>query len=525
MKKKTIAKVDELSDGEMKKINIGEESILLVRIDDEFYAIGGECTHYGAPLEQGMLHDGKIRCPWHQACFEATSGDLEEPPALDALSKYEVNVEGEDIVLHFPEEIKTQRVSEMANYDQERDNRIFIILGAGSAGNAAAEKLRQLGYEGRVIMITREDSLPYDRTMLSKIYLGEGMNETPLLRSEEFYQKHDIEIFTDREATNIDTSRNEVGFEDENPQSYDKLLIATGGEPRTLNIPGSDLENVYTLRSIDDADQINKTVEESTKVTIVGASFIGMETASSLTQRGLDVTIIAPESIPFENTLGEEIGQMYKDMHEENGVTFELETTVEKFEGGDKVQSVILDDGTELETDFVIMGVGVEPATDFIEDFDKNSDGSLSVDETLELGIDVYAAGDIVTFPDWRTGEDIRIEHWRLAQQHGRLAADNMVGKDVVYSSVPFFWTRHYETSLQYVGHVTDWDEIIYEGDPAERDFVAYYVKDDQILAAAGFNNAHKMLVIAELMQEGEMPSRGELETESFNLSDRLENI
>ncbi len=520
LEEKVVAKVDELSDGGMKKVECGEKEILLVKLDGEFHALGPECSHYGAPLEEGVLNEGRIRCPWHQACFDAVSGDIEEPPALDAISDFETKVKGEDVVVVLPEEVEYTRVTDMVSYNPGKDDRTFLVLGAGSAGNAAAETLRQSGYEGRIVMVTREENLPYDRPDLSKRYLKERVKQSPTLRSKEFYDRHDIEVLKGKEAVEVDFSDKIVVFEEGQELEYDKLLLATGGRPRRLS--GSDLDRIFTLRTVEDANRINDAAEDSTRVLIVGASFIGMETAASLKESGLSVTVVAPESTPFERTLGKEVGQMFEEMHKEKGVNFRLGQKIERFEGEEKIESAVLEGGEEVKTDFVIAGIGVEPATGFLEDDDLNSDGSLSVDFNLRFKEDVYAAGDIARFPDWRTDDEIRIEHWRLAQQHGRIAAKNMTGDDADYSSIPFFWTRQFETSLQYVGYVEEWDEVIFDGDPSSRDFVGYYEKDGMILAAAGLGNSAKMVAIAELMQMDEMPSPEEIKTGSTDITGKL---
>jgi len=516
---KIVARIDDLQDGEMKEVSIGEKSILLVRVKGEFHAIGSQCSHHGAPLVQGVLSGSRVRCPWHQACFDVVTGDLQEPPALDGLPHFDVRVEGENVIVKVPEDIKDQRTLPMAQYDPRVDSRSFVIIGAGAAGNAAAEALRRDGFQGRVIMVTRESHLPYDRPQLSKGYLKQDRPGSATLRPRKFYIDHGIEILTNRVVTRVDASNKAIVFNDGSSLNWDKLLLATGSRPRRPNVPGAELQGIFTLRGLNDADQIKAAVEKASRAVVIGASFIGMETAASMTEWGLSVTIVARESIPFERTLGKEIGWMYQRIHEENGVSFKLDTGVSRFEGAHKVRAVVLDNGDRLKADFVVVGIGVQPVTDFLKGVRVNPDGSVLVDKHLCIAEDLYAAGDIATFVDWRTEERIRIEHWRVAEQHGCVAAHNMIGKDIEFHGIPFFWTGQFGISVRYVGHVTEWDEIIFHGDPSRRKFVAFYVKHDQVLAAAGCGHDMKMAAIAELMRMNRIPSPKELRGSPMNLA------
>jgi NADPH-dependent 2,4-dienoyl-CoA reductase/sulfur reductase-like enzyme/nitrite reductase/ring-hydroxylating ferredoxin subunit len=517
-----VAEVDDLQDGEMKEVNIGEHSVLLVRVDGEFHAIGSKCTHYGGPLAEGVLNEHRVRCPWHQACFDVVTGDLEEPPALDALPHFHVRVEGGNVIVSVPEDAEDRRIPTMTRRSPDADSRVFVIIGTGGAGNAAAEALRQDGFQGRIVMVTRESRLPYDRTNLSKGYLKSDESDPARLRSEEFYAGYDIEILTEQEVVRIDASDKTVVFHDSSSLEYDKLLLATGSIPRRLDVPGASLENIFTLRNPDDANRIKAAAEKGSRVVVIGASFIGMEAAASLIGRDLSVTIVATESVPFERTLGKKIGRMYKELHEENGVSLKLGTRVARFDGDEKVQKVVLENGDVLEADFVLLGIGVQPATGFLKGFQLNSDDSVSVDKHFRVTEDIYAAGDIASFIDWRTGENIRIEHWRLAEQHGRIAAHNMAGREAEYRSVPFFWTNQLGVNLRYVGHITNWDEIIFQGDPAARDFAAFYVKQGKVLAVAGCGSQVKMPAVAELMRIDQMPEPEELRGGSMDLEQRL---
>jgi NADPH-dependent 2,4-dienoyl-CoA reductase/sulfur reductase-like enzyme/nitrite reductase/ring-hydroxylating ferredoxin subunit len=523
MKKIKIGNSDILKDGEMKAVEIGGENILLSRIDGKFYGTAAFCTHYGASLEEGVLSGERIVCPWHHACFHAKTGDLQEPPARDALPHFDITVEGDEIFVNLPEKVELSRTPQMVKMDHQKDKRIFVILGGGAAGNAAAQSLRENGYIGRLIMISYEDRLPYDRPNLSKDYLkGEAEAEWMPLRSADFYRDYGIGLHLNQRVIEVNIPTNLILMENQQDINYDKLLIVTGGIPRIPEIPGIDLNNIFTLRSYDDSDAIIKAAESASRAVILGASFIGMETADSLRHRGLSVTVVAPENVPFENIFGEEVGNMFLEAHRENGVAFHLGQTVKKFEGENKVRAVLLENGKRLETDLVIVGIGVRPATEVIKGLKINGDGSLSVDKYFQVNENVYAAGDIARFNYWRTGEDVRIEHWRVAEQTGRLAGANMAGKNQEYQGVPFFWTAQAGFNFRYIGHARNCDDIIVDGDIKAKQFIAYYIKNKMISAAAGINRDQEIAAIEELMRRNLMPSPEDLRKKKIDLLDLI---
>jgi len=331
------------------------------------------------------------------------------------------------------------------------------------------------------------------------------------LRAEEFYTEHDIGLLCEHEVTRVNADAKTLTFSSGDTLAYDALLVATGGSARRLNIPGSDLKNICLLRSFSDADSVIETAGRSKRVVVVGSSFIGMEAAASLRQRGLDVTVVAPSREPFESTLGPEVGALFRRVHEERGVKFNLGSVVYRFEGTNNVEAVTLEGGERIEADMVLVGVGVHPATGFLDGVTLNEDGGVLVDAHMRAADSLYAAGDIASFPDPRTGERVRIEHWRTAQQQGRVAAHNMAGRRTAFDGVPFFWTRQFDTGLLYVGHASRWDEIIYTGDVAAQDFIAFYVKDGRALAAAGVNRDRDMAALEELFRLNLMPEADEL--------------
>ncbi len=527
----TVAQTGDLQNGEMKQVQVGETDVLLAKIDGDFYATHLYCTHLGANLSDGVLVGQQVMCPFHHACFDLTSGRYTEPPAIDDLPSFEVRVEGDDVIVSVPDDAPEEVTPAMADVGSS-DGRRFVILGAGAAGGIAAETLRELGFGGQITIVNREDKLFYDRTQLSKGYLASD-SETPTLRDASFYQQRDIDFRTGSAVQHVSLGDSQVTLENGNSIDYDALLIATGSTPKTPPIDGLQddevADKVYSLRTPRDADQIIAAAKAGDKAVLIGASFIAMECASALHDRDVEVTIVAPEEVPFGSLFGEAVGKMLQQKHEAEGTTFQLGVQANKIEQSANSSSgglsVTLDDDTTLDADFVVLGVGVRPLTDFL-DLDKNDDGSISVDANLRLqqtaGAPVFAAGDIAEFPDKYSGGRVRIEHWRLAQQHGRVAAQNMIaatsndngsqtgGASVsmqTFDKVPFFWSKQPGFNLRYVGHVEDFDDVIIDGDVDKPEFIAFYVKDGAIRAAVGAKRDTEMVAVNEAMRLGRVPS------------------
>ncbi|MGL5873783.1 MAG: FAD-dependent oxidoreductase [Xenococcaceae cyanobacterium] len=528
----TVARVGDLQNGQMRQVKVGDTDVLLVKINNQFHATGAYCTHYQAPLAKGVLSGDRVVCPWHNACFNTVTGEQLEPPGLGALSCYQVRIEDDNVIVSIAEDEATMRstlkqmtkLPPMAKYDPSLDGRTFVILGAGAAGAHAAETLRIAGYQGRIVMVTQDDRLPYDRTWLSKDYFLDKVSQEDMpLRSADFYPEHDIEVLLNKQVVKVEAVAKTIIFADGETIKYNSLLVATGGKARQLDVPGKELKNIFTLRSFSDTDRIKAAAKTRSRAVVIGSSFIGMEAASALTQQGLTVTVVSPDALPFKKILGEEIGQIFQQVHQENGVSFRLERKVIRFEGSDKVEAVILDNDERIETDLVVVGIGVQPATEFLEGVGLDpKDLSVPVNKHLEAADSLYAAGDIARYPDWITGKMIRIEHWRIAAQHGRIAAYNMAGKACQFKGVPVFWTMQFKFPLRYVGHAEEWDEIIVNGDLHQREFIAFYVKGDRVLAAASSKRDTETAAIYELMRQGSVPSPEVLRNNSLDLVSML---
>ncbi|XP_068680772.1 apoptosis-inducing factor 3-like isoform X2 [Montipora foliosa] len=512
----TVGQYDScLQDDNMKTIDIGESGkALLVRENGQYFAVGHKCTHYGAPLNTGHLSNGRVRCPWHGACFNIRTGDIEDFPGLDSIPKFEVVIKNDNVIVRaHPEQLVShKRVKRMVKADTSYDKRVFVIIGGGGAAMKGAETLREEGFKGKVVMVTKESHLPYDRPLLSKKLTASA--DAIKLRSEEYLKDFDIEFLHGVEATALNANEKTVTLSNGSLLNYDHVLIATGGKPRSLNLPGSDLENVLLLRSPDDANKIADVVPGK-NVVIIGTSFIGMELASNFSDKAASVTCVGRSSIPFANVLGEKIGTMLKKVHESKGVKFITDAAVTEFKGKNgMLTTVCFDNGTEVLADICVQGVGVIPSTDFLKNsgVPLSSRGDVIVDKYMKACEGVFAAGDIAHFPlKMLNGDKVSIGHWQISHKHGLTAARNMLGQKEEINTIPFFWTSQYGKSIRYCGHAHSFDDVIIDGDVDEQKFTAYYVKGDCILAVATMGPGNAAAKAANEMFDGKMPSATEI--------------
>jgi NADPH-dependent 2,4-dienoyl-CoA reductase/sulfur reductase-like enzyme/nitrite reductase/ring-hydroxylating ferredoxin subunit len=519
-----VTTMEELERQTKMQVNAGDTEILLISIQGRVHALAAHCPHQHAPLVDGVIHGDRLVCPWHQAVFQIDSGDLLEPPALDALPSYPVQIENGDVFVELPEEPPVLHQPELTKPERSASDRLIVIVGGGAAGTTAAQELRRSGFDGRVVLISADERAPYDRTHCSKAYLsGQAPAEWMPLKPPEFFTDAGIERVT-ATISHIDAHSRTVHLPGGSLLEADGLLIATGSSATQLPIPGADAGGVYTLRTWDDADAIAATADQAEHAVVFGASFIAMEVAASLVERGLaSVTVVAPEQVPFANVLGERVGEWLRRLHERNGVQFQLGRTPKQVFGQDTVTEVELDNGSRFAADLVVIGVGVEPSTAAIEGLELREDGSLLTDELLRAAPGVYAAGDIATFPDWRSGELTRIEHWRTASQQGMIAGRNLAGAAQPFRAVPFFWTMQHGTPIGYVGHAPSWDEEIEHGEVTDGDFLLYLIANDRVAAAVGAGSwGAELPALHELMQLGREPSVEALRKGEINLVERL---
>jgi NADPH-dependent 2,4-dienoyl-CoA reductase/sulfur reductase-like enzyme/nitrite reductase/ring-hydroxylating ferredoxin subunit len=458
------------------------EPVLLARLGDDFVAIGATCTHYGGPLAEGVIVDDTVRCPWHHACFSLRTGEALRAPALSPVPRWEVERRGDQVVVTRKVERDPLAPTYPVRLDPARMPRTVVIVGAGGAGTAAAEMLRRCGFSGAVTIVDVDPDSPYDRPNLSKDYLaGSAPEEWIPLRPPDFYAEHHIDIVRAR-ATRLDVAGRTLEVEGHAPLSFDALLLATGADPIHLPIPGSDQPHVHYLRSLGDSRAIVAAAANAKRAVVIGASFIGLEVAASLRARSLEVHVVAPDSLPLERVLGRELGTFVKALHEEKGVVFHLGRKPQRVLG----DRVVLDDGSTLEADLVVIGVGVRPRLDLAERAGLTLDRGVSVNEHLETSArGIYAAGDIARWPDPHTGERIRVEHWVVALRMGQTAARNMLGAGERFALVPFFWSAHYDVSINYVGHADQWDALKVEGDASKRDVAVRFERGGRLLALA----------------------------------------
>jgi 3-phenylpropionate/trans-cinnamate dioxygenase ferredoxin reductase component len=369
-------------------------------------------------------------------------------------------------------------------------DRTFVIVGASLAGAKAAETLRAEGFDERVVLIGDEDERPYERPPLSKDYLrGEAERATVYVHPEGFYAEHDIELRLGRSAVSLNAAGSELTLDNGERVRYDQLLLATGAEPRRLSIPGGDLDGVLYLRSVADSDALRARLDRGGAVVVIGAGWIGAEVAASARQRGLEVTVIDPLTVPLERVLGTEVGAVYRDLHLDHGVQMLHGTAVEAFEGDTAVQRVRTIDGRELECDFVVVGVGVHPRTGLAAQAGLAVDNGILVDEHLQTSAPgVFAAGDVANAHHPFYGEPVRVEHWANALHQGPVAARAMLGQSAVYDRLPYFFSDQYDVGMEYTGLARTWDRVIFRGDPATREFIAFWLSGNRVVAGMNVN-------------------------------------
>ncbi|HYU52964.1 MAG TPA: FAD-dependent oxidoreductase [Gemmatimonadaceae bacterium] len=479
------------------------EPVVLVHVEPNWFAVGGKCTHYGAPLGQGVLVSETIRCPWHHACFELRNGAASHAPALTDLATYDVAVENDVarvIRKRDAGQVKGEtyrprgsRAPEQVLFDAQPATgpKSVVIIGAGAAGNACAEMLRREAYRGPVTVIDPDPDAPYDRPNLSKDYMaGDAPEEWLPLHPREFYQAQRIEILSGVAAKTVDVKSKTVHLSDGSSREYGCLLIANGASPIRLEIPGG--ERILYLRTLRDCRTIIEKLKAAKNAVVIGASFIGLEVAASFVKRGLHVSVVAPETLPLEQVLGTELGTLIKNVHEQHGVTFYLGRKVDAVEE----RSVVLDDGTRLDADLVTAGIGVRPNLQLAESAGLTLDNGLAVNEFLETSAsDVFAAGDVARWPDAYSDARLRIEHWVVAERQGQVVARNMLGNRDRFDDIPFFWSAHYDKlSIRYTGHVDHWDQTRIDGDIMKMDCAVSYFVGGRKLAMATINRDRQNL-------------------------------
>jgi NADPH-dependent 2,4-dienoyl-CoA reductase/sulfur reductase-like enzyme/nitrite reductase/ring-hydroxylating ferredoxin subunit len=471
------------------------EAVLVARSGGELFAVGASCTHYGGALVDGIIVGDTVRCPLHHACFSLRSGEAVRAPALNPVACFDVEQRDGKLFVLGKREPATKR-------SPAKNPASVVIVGAGAAGNAAAEMLRREAYSGPITLLGEEPTPPCDMPNLSKDYLaGTAPEEWIPLRGAEFYEEQKIALRTSARVERIDVAAHRVVLTGGEAIPYGALLLATGARPNRLSVPGADLPHVFTLRSLNDSRAIIARCGSAKRAVVIGASFIGLEVAASLRARGLEVHVVAPEARPLERVMGPELGDFIRGLHEEHGVVFHLSDGVTSIDAA----KVTLKTGSSLEADLVVTGIGVRPNLQLCEAAGLSIDRGVLVDEHLRTSAaDVWAAGDIARWPDPRTKERIRVEHWVVAERHGQIAARNILGQNVVCDVVPFFWSQHYDVAVDYVGHAARWDRIERSGDLGARTATFTFRQGELTLAVATIGRNRESLQAEHALETGD---------------------
>lgn len=498
--KKAVAKVHEIKEGELRMVEINGEEVLLTKSKGEICACGNSCSHYGAPLSDGWIEEDRIVCPWHYAKFDPTSGERQTPPALDDLPRWETEVVDGELFLG------AKQTPEIPIPSGD-DPRTILIVGGGAAGQAAAETLRREGFAGKIILISAEDELPYDRTALSKGMLsGEADPALLPLRNKNFYERLKIDLKLGQRVQAIDPAKKELSLEGGEKLVGDLILLATGSRPRRLSIPGADSEGVHLIRTLKDAKLLARSLGEVKRVSIIGAGFISLEAAANLRERGVEVDVVAPEKTPLERVFGAEAGTRIEEIHRKQGVRFHLGAGVTGIERRSDGYRLKLDGRSGLDTDLIIMAVGVDPLVDYLHGTSLKAENGIAVNEHFETSAPgVFAVGDIARFP-YAAGEnrgETRSEHWINAQMQGVHAARAMLGSKQPFDEVPLFWSKQYGYSFKFAGYLEKYDQTVIHGSLAEDSWIAGYYRNGRLRAVSGFGKGKAIYQLRGVIGRG----------------------
>jgi NADPH-dependent 2,4-dienoyl-CoA reductase/sulfur reductase-like enzyme/nitrite reductase/ring-hydroxylating ferredoxin subunit len=494
-------KFDELAESEPLLGHFDGEPVILVRQGEQVFATSAVCTHYSGPLAEGLVVGETIRCPWHHARFDLRTGEATGAPALSPVPCFNVvrhdnmvTLDGKRTVdFHVPCKLNPSSI---------------VIVGAGAAGAACADMLRAKGYSRPITLAGDEEPGPVDRPNLSKDFLAGTAGEDWIpLRTREYYESINVDLVTSDPAVRIDPADRKVSLRSGRTLSYGALLLATGAEPRSLAIVGADLPHVYKLRTLADSNAIIARAQQARKCAVIGCGFIGLEVAASLRHRGLEVSVIAQDSIPLGKILGPELGSFIQRLHEQHGVRFLMNTTPRAIHA-DRVE---LNDGHSVEADLVVLGVGVAPRTALAEAAGIETQNGVIVDETLQTSsANVFAAGDMARYPEPVSGEPARIEHWVVAERQGQAAARSMLGIGGAYRDTPFFWSQHYDIAIAYVGHAASWDTCEIKGDLEKHDACAIYRRKGKTIAVATIGRDQLSLRVEAAMEQNDVQDRAQ---------------
>ncbi|KAB0676551.1 FAD-dependent oxidoreductase [Aureimonas leprariae] len=508
--KHDVCALAELDDGRLVEAEAGGVKLLLSRDGDAVNAVGASCPHKGAALKDGVRVGNRVICPWHHAMFDLASGDHLEPPGHKCLARFAASAENGRVTVEVPEGVGEHRPEVEPDARRRGGDAVFLIVGAGAAGFACAEELAKGGFDGRIVLISPEAEPPYDRTDLSKTYLnGKWPDDKLPMASPGELEALGIETVVGV-VERVDADRREVRFADGRTMGFAKCFVAPGSDAARLKLPNADLPNVLTLRSHADGRRVKAAVDAANHVVVIGAGFIGLEAASQLAGMGKRVSVVAKDRLPFARQFGEAVAGQIARRHADEGVALHCRAEVEslKAEGG-RVVAVKLKSGQEIETDLVLVSIGAAPRTELV---DPDAGKGLEVDALLAFRPDVHLGGDIAAVPVPGQPKPLRIEHWRVAEQHGRQAARAMLGQAEPFRSVPFFWSGQYDR-ISYVGHATSTDEVHIAGDLDGGSYTAFYVERGRVTAALGRGEDDRTPALHAVMLADPTPARERLES------------
>uniref|UniRef100_A0A8C5CFG0 AIF family member 3 n=1 Tax=Gadus morhua TaxID=8049 RepID=A0A8C5CFG0_GADMO len=502
----------------MREVDVGSGRALLIKEHGEFSAIAHKCPHYGAPLVKGVLSKGHIRCPWHGACFNIASGELEDFPGLDSLATFQVRVEKDKVIIRANKQaLQAQKRSKpmsrcSAVINSNTGFSHVLIIGSGPAGLVCAETLRQEGFTDRIVMVTADRHPPYDRPKLSKVSLTQSVQDDSFTSCLYIVDdpRHTMSqhVAPDLQVAVVDVKMRAVTFVDGSRMEYRKLFIATGSRPRPMSYQGMDVANVFHLGTPDDANSIARLANNRNAV-VVGTSFIGMEVAAALTDKAHSVSIIGIESIPFKKALGEKVGKAIMKLFEANRVKFYMLNEVSEMKGqhGEVFPKTLL---------LWVLSPGSVPASGFLKQsgIHMDSKGFITVNKAMQTNVEgVFAGGDVVAFPfPQRNNKKVNIPHWQMAHVHGRVAALSMMGKPAEVQTVPYFWSAMFGKSIRYAGYGEGFDDVIIQGDLEELKFVAFYTRGEEVVAVASMNYDPIVSRVAEILGSGKLIRKRDVE-------------
>ena len=486
--------IDSVPEGTMVTGRLGDKTILLYREKDVLHAFDATCPHLGGPLADGLVAGATVRCPWHHACFDLRTGEALSAPAFDALRRYEVKkFEGRWAAERLPLAAALPSLPIAGATGAPA----MVIVGGGAAGFAAADAIRKEGWTGAVVLFSDDVHAPYDRTLLTKDYLDGKFGDDRLPIARHGLLDLGVRLELDAKVQTIDVPGRTIRLHDGRIQPFDKLLLATGATPRKPDVPGIQRSHVHVLRSLDDCRRILASTAIGRRIVVLGSSFIGLEAAASLRSRGFSVEVVSPDRHPMGKVFGRALSDVIVEAHRRDGVVLHLGQGVKAI----TADAVVLDDGSNVSADLVIVGLGVTPNIDLAEAAGLTCDDGILVDAHLQTSAPhVFAAGDVARWPDPHGGERLRVEHWVVAERQGQTAAANMLGAKRPFDMIPFFWTKHFDLSVRYVGHAHDWDEEVVEGDLSRRDAIIRFRRNGRDLAVASVGRDMDVMQAERLM-------------------------